>query len=122
MDTPVPAKHADVASTGRTGNTRSKSIKLPRSERLHDDIEHGITLWAGPKAIITAYLPKVDPDDLQIAINETSLILNGSALSMITQKTRRHAGHGINRNASASPLNRLSELHQSPWKSRRKMD
>ena len=86
MNTPVPAKHADVATTGRTGNTRSKSIELPRSERLHDDIEHGITLWAGPKAIITAYLPKADPDDLQIVINETGMIFNGTILSKITQK------------------------------------
>jgi HSP20 family molecular chaperone IbpA len=87
-------------ATGGKGCIRCEAINIPRYKRRRDEVDPGITLWEGPKAqLITAHLPEVDTDALQIILTDASLIFNGSILSKPMQ---RKAPSGRTQNKSKS--------------------
>jgi HSP20 family molecular chaperone IbpA len=65
---------------------------LPPADRPREGEEPGITLWAGPKAlIINAVFPGIDLNDLQISVTGARLVFRGPLTSNAAiKKPGRH--------------------------------
>jgi HSP20 family molecular chaperone IbpA len=72
---------------------------LPPADRPREGEEPGITLWAGPKAlIINAVFPGIDLNDLQISITGARLVFSATLPSdRAIEKTGRRR---VRRNAA----------------------
>jgi HSP20 family molecular chaperone IbpA len=82
----VQSLHSTPWAAGpRNGFIRTESIRLPSADRRRapsgrsgETEEPGVTLWAGPKAlIINAVFPGIDLENLRIGITGTRLVFSG---------------------------------------------
>ena len=78
MSRPIPAFDPRGSRAERTGFIRTESVRLPTSDRAGEMEDSGITLWAGPKAlIINAVFPGIDINELQIHVTGSRLVFSG---------------------------------------------
>ena len=78
MSRPIPAFDPRGSRAERTGFIRTESVRLPTSDRAGEMEDSGITLWAGPKAlIINAVFPGIDLNELQIHVTGSRLVFSG---------------------------------------------
>jgi len=94
MSRPIPALDPRGSQAERTGFIRTEAIYLPPADRPREGEDPGITLWAGPKAlIINAVFPGIDLNELQISVTGTRLVFSGPLTSnaAIRKPGRRRA-------------------------------
>ncbi len=78
MSRPIPALDPRGSRAERAGFIRTESVRLPPSDRPGEREDSGITLWAGPKAlIINAVFPGIDLNELQIHVTGSRLVFSG---------------------------------------------